>query len=62
MIVQNFSEGPVFFGFLAIQDSIRDLVFPDQGWNLRPLQWKRRLNHWTREAPEGPVSSLPAHP
>ena len=47
MIVQNFFEGPVFFGlffgFLAIQDSTRDLVFPDQGWNLRPLQWKRRL-------------------
>lgn len=62
-VVQNFSEGQSFwfvFVLLAIRDSIWDLVFHDQGWNLRPLQWKHKLNHWTREVPEGPVSSLPA--
>ena len=27
--------------------------FPDQGWNLYPLQWKQSLNPWTtREVPK----------
>ena len=45
-------QAPLFFFFavfvvLTAAHSRQDLIFPNLGWNLHPLQWNLSLNHWT---------------